>query len=537
MPQRLRSSASTLTAQQDSGFDSVDHIESFISAGKSSVPVTDVRNDVGNPKDQIMANVLVIDDDRTVCEMVRSSLNKVDLTTATAANAEDGMRLLASESPEVLLLDIMLPQTSGLELFERIRNVDRKLPIIFITSGSDSTTAIKAMQLGGFDYVTKPLDLPSLTDLIESAIETRRMMSTPVALPISTRDAGDAETFVGRSPAMLDVFKSIGRVAAQNVPVLIRGESGTGKELVARAIYQNSNRSNEPFMAVNCAALPDALLESELFGHEKGAFTGADKQRIGKFEACNGGTIFLDEIGDMSSLVQAKVLRLLQQQEFERVGGNATIRTDVRIITATNLDLDQMVKDGEFREDLFYRLNGLTITLPPLRERGDDVSHLLEHYLKFWTKQMGLKDIEGISPEALQMLRAYSWPGNVRELQSVIRQSLLNATGPVIVPSFLPPELTGRDANPTARSQGHDSEAGVPSDMAPFVDERLRAKSSDLYAEALEHMERYLITRVLQFAEGNQTKAAQILGITRGKIRDRVRLFGISLDKTVTLDD
>jgi DNA-binding NtrC family response regulator len=491
----------------------------------------------GRPQQGIpeMADVLVIDDDRSVCEMVRQAMSKVDLSVATAMSATAGMAALRQETPDVVLLDIMLPETSGLDLFQQIQKLDRKLPIIFITSGSDSSTAIKAMQLGGFDYVTKPLDLPALTDVVEQAVETRRMMSTPVALAMTDEDRPTGETFVGRSAPMVEVFKAIGRVAAQSVPVLIRGESGTGKELVARAIYQNSDRSDECFLAVNCAALPDALLESELFGHEKGAFTGADSQRIGKFEACNGGTIFLDEIGDMSLLVQSKMLRLLQQQEFERVGGNQTIQTDVRIIAATNLDLEKMVVDGEFREDLFYRLNGLTIQVPPLRERAADIVHLLEHYLKVWAQQMGRTTIEGISPDALELLKAYEWPGNVRELQSVVRQALLNTTGTVIVPAFLPPEVTG--AATAAAEPDDDKGSAVPSDLAPYVSSRLVAGSDNLYAETLQQMEMYLITRVLEFTEGNQTRAAEILGITRGKVRNRVKQFGISLDKKVSLDD
>lgn len=484
-----------------------------------------------------MASVLVIDDDRSVCEMVHHALLKAGLQTASAMTASDGLNLLEADSPEVVLLDIMLPGTSGLDVFQKIRDFDRKLPIIFITSGTDSATAIKAMQLGGYDYVTKPLDLPSLTDLVEQAIETRRMMSTPVGLPMGEDPQPDSEAFVGRSAAMVEVFKAIGRVAAQDVPVLIRGESGTGKELVARAVYQNSNRNDECFMSINCAALPDALLESELFGHEKGAFTGADKQRIGKFEACTGGTIFLDEIGDMSPLVQSKVLRLLQQQEFERVGGNETIKTNVRIITATNLDLDQMVEDGDFREDLYYRLNGLTINLPPLRQRDQDIELLLKHYLNVWAKKMQRTDCEGISPEALAVLKAYEWPGNVRELQSVVRQSLLNATGPVIVPSFLPAEVTGNSTGKGTPTGSGRNSTGTPSDLAPFVNEQLSAGTEDLYAETVEQMERYLMTRVLQFVDGNQTKAAQMLGITRGKVRDRVKQFGISLDKKVAIED
>jgi DNA-binding NtrC family response regulator len=484
-----------------------------------------------------MPNVVVIDDDRSVCEMIRRSLEKICLTVSSVATADDGLTLIRKVSPDVVLLDVMLPGTSGLEVFQKIRDIDRKLPIIFITAGSDSSTAIRAMQLGGFDYVTKPLDLPALSELVEKAIATRRMMNTPVAMHMSDGPFPETESFVGRSPAMLEVFKAIGRVAAQNVPVLIRGESGTGKELVARAIYQNSARSGECFMAINCAAMPDALLESELFGHEKGAFTGADKQRIGKFEACSGGTIFLDEIGDMSPLVQGKILRLLQQQEFERVGGNKTIKTDVRIVTATNLDLDQMVVDGEFREDLFYRLNGITITLPPLRKRGEDVSLLLEYYLRVCAREMNRHDCEGISPEALEMLTGYSWPGNVREMQSIVRQSLLNATGPVIVPSFLPPELTTPMRSKTPELPQIDNATGVPSDLAPFVNRRLEADSRNLYAEALEQMERYLITRVLQATEGNQTRASEILGITRGKIRDRVNLFQISLGTVVSVEE
>ena len=484
-----------------------------------------------------MPNVVVIDDDRSVCEMIRRSLEKICLTVSSVSTADDGLTLIRNVSPDVVLLDVMLPGTSGLEVFQKIRDIDRKLPIIFITAGSDSSTAIRAMQLGGFDYVTKPLDLPALSELVEKAIATRRMMNTPVAMHMSDGPFPETESFVGRSPAMLEVFKAIGRVAAQNVPVLIRGESGTGKELVARAIYQNSARSGECFMAINCAAMPDALLESELFGHEKGAFTGADKQRIGKFEACSGGTIFLDEIGDMSPVVQGKILRLLQQQEFERVGGNKTIKTDVRIVTATNLDLDQMVVDGEFREDLFYRLNGITITLPPLRKRGEDVSLLLEYYLRVCAREMNRHDCEGISPEALEMLTQYSWPGNVREMQSVVRQSLLNATGPVIVPSFLPPELTTPMLSKTPELPQIDNATGVPSDLAPFVNRRLEADSRNLYAEALEQMERYLITRVLQATEGNQTKASEILGITRGKIRDRVNLFQISLGTVVSVEE
>lgn len=488
-----------------------------------------------------MPEALVVDDDRTVREMVRRSLNKINVGMIPAGTAEEALQVIRTTPPEVVLLDIMLPVVSGLDVFREIRELDRRLPVLFITSSSESNVAIEAMQLGAFDYLAKPLDLPKLNELVSKAIENRRLMNIPVALPVGGQKPSNGDQFVGRSPQMLEVFKSIGRVASENVNVLIRGESGTGKELVARAIYQHSPRSEECFMAVNCAALTETLLESELFGYEKGAFTGADRQRIGKFEQCNGGTIFLDEVGDMSQLTQGKVLRLLQEQKFERVGGNKTIETDVRIIAATNRNLEQMVKDGTFREDLFYRLNGMTISLPPLRERGNDIALLVEYYLNQACYEMSRTEIEGISSEALDLLLQYHWPGNVRELQSVVRQSLLNSTSPVIVPSFLPEEVASRftaDSLLFEEAAPVEDDQGLPlSDLQLFVDQRIEAQTTDLYSETLEVMERYLLTRVLNETGGNQTRAAEILGITRGKIRDRIAQFGISLEKTVSIDE
>ncbi|WP_417396668.1 sigma-54-dependent transcriptional regulator [Gimesia chilikensis] len=488
-----------------------------------------------------MPEALVVDDDRTIREMVRSSLSKINVDIIQAGTAQEALEAIKTGSPEVVLLDIMLPVVSGLDVFREIRELDRRLPVLFITSSSESNVAIEAMQLGAFDYLAKPLDLPKLNDLVSKAIENRRLMNIPVALPVGGKKRSSGDQFVGRSPQMLEVFKSIGRVASENVNVLIRGESGTGKELVARAIYQHSPRSEECFMAVNCAALTETLLESELFGYEKGAFTGADRQRIGKFEQCNGGTIFLDEVGDMSQLTQGKVLRLLQEQRFERVGGNKTIETDVRIIAATNRNLEQMVKDGTFREDLFYRLNGMTISLPPLRERGNDIALLVEHYLNEACYEMGRTEVEGISSEALDQLLQYRWPGNVRELQSVVRQSLLNSTSPVIVPSSLPDDVSSQFKSTPQVFQSEDpldEDPALPlSDLQLFVDQRLAAQTKDLYSETLETMERYLLTRVLNETGGNQTRAAEILGITRGKIRDRIAQFGISLEKTVSIDE
>ncbi|MEX2286859.1 MAG: sigma-54 dependent transcriptional regulator [Planctomycetaceae bacterium] len=321
-----------------------------------------------------MASVLVIDDDRSIWDLIGKALESSNVEVLTAGTAEEGLKIFSEQRPDVVLLDIMLPKTSGLELFEQIHKLDPKLPLLFITSLESSETAIKAMALGASDYLLKPLSVPQIQRLVEQALKIRRLMNVPVPVPddsltnASRAKQAEGDVLVGRSTQMQEVYKGIGRVAPQDVTVLIRGESGTGKELVARAVYQHSPRADGPFLAVNCAAIPDALLESELFGHEKGAFTSADQQRIGRFEQCEGGTLFLDEIGDMSPLVQSKVLRVLQSQEFERVGGNNTIRTDVRVIAATNRDLEKMVEAGEFRSDLYYRLSGFTIQLAPLRE-------------------------------------------------------------------------------------------------------------------------------------------------------------------------
>lgn len=476
-----------------------------------------------------MRTLLVIDDDRSVVQIVREAFHQTDIEVRAALTSDEGLRLLADEVPDVVLLDIMMPESSGLETFEKIRRVDAKLPIIFITAGGTSDTAIEAMKIGAYDYILKPLDLERLRTQVEQALETRRLMKVRVGLPDAAAE-DQSEQLVGRSPEMLDVYKSVGRVASQNVTVLIVGESGTGKELIARAVYQHSTRSEGPFLAVNCAALPDTLLESELFGHEKGSFTGADRRRIGKFEQCQGGTIFLDEIGDMSPLVQGKVLRLLQQQEFERVGGNETIRTDVRIIAATNRDLEKLVAEERFRADLFFRLNGYTIRLPPLRQRGDDLLILTELFVGRFAREMN-KEVHGVAPEAMKLLAEHPWPGNVRELQSVLKKAILQATGPMILPEFLPEELRG-----AARARPHPAAEPPASQLECLIDQRLRADATGLYAEALAAMESYLLTRVLRFTQGNQSKAAQILGITRGSLRNKIQALGISIGQVVQFD-
>src|SRR4051812_48929755 len=377
-----------------------------------------------------MAKILVIDDESSILHAFRRAFDDPDDALLTAPDAEQGLALVAGERPDVVVFDLNLPDVHGLDVYRRIRAIDARIPVIFITGHGTTETAIEAMKQGAFDYLLKPLELEQVRDLVARAAEISRLGRVPAVVPDEAVPAGTtADVLVGRSPAMQEVYKAIGRVAPQHLAVLILGESGTGKELVARAIYQHSRRASGSFLAVNCAAIPEPLLESELFGHEKGAFTGADRRRIGKFEQCSGGTLFLDEIGDMTPLTQAKVLRVLQDGRFERVGGNETIRTDVRVIAATNRDLPRMAAAGEFREDLYYRLGVVTIVLPPLRERGDDLSLLIDHFLKRFSPEMG-KEVYRVAPEALELLRRHPWPGNLRELQSVLKQALLRAQGP-----------------------------------------------------------------------------------------------------------
>lgn len=481
-----------------------------------------------------MSTILIIDDDRSTLHLIRHAFRDTGLSVETAKNATEGLEIIARQHPDLVLLDVMLPDISGLEAIQNIKRIDPRLPVIFITAGGTSDTAIEAVKEGAYDYLLKPLDMARVRDLVQQALEMRRLMHVPVTLPGAPgeQDKDQDDRMVGRSPQILEVYKAIGRVAPQDVTVLVRGESGTGKELIARAIYQHSLRSRAPFLAVNCAAIPDALLESELFGHEKGSFTGADRQRIGKFEQCSGGTIFLDEVGDLSPLVQGKLLRLLQEQRFERVGGNQTIQTDVRIIAATHRDLEAASSEGTYRADLYYRLNGFTITVPPLRERGDDIVLLLERFFNLYARQLG-KDVQGVSPDALKLLVEYPWPGNVREMQSAVRRALLQTTGPVLTADALPEEVRTGIKHNAAATNGLASHGT----LERLIDERLRFETNDLYTETLSAMETYLLTRVLKLTGGNQSQAAKILGITRGSLRNKIHALKIQIECMVHLDD
>ena len=481
-----------------------------------------------------MASLLVVDDEPTVQHLFRRMFDKVGIEVLTAGSAAEARRLVAETRPDVAILDLVLPDQTGLQTFQALKEIDPRLPVVFMTASGNSDTAIEAMKLGALDYLLKPLDFAEVRKLVDQALEIRRWTRQRVTLQDNANSVpAEGDALVGRCPAMQLVYKAIGRVASQNVTVLIRGESGTGKELVARALYHHSHRAAGAFMEVNSAAIPEALLESELFGHERGAFTGADRRRIGKFEQCHRGTLFLDEIGDMSPALQSKILRVLQEQRFERVGGNETIAADVRVIAATNRDLEKMVARSHFRADLYYRLNGYTIQLPPLRERGEDLVLLADYFLLRANRDLG-REVRGVSPPAMDLLRRYSWPGNVRELQSVIRQSVLQTTGPVLLADFLPEIVRG--GGPAGLAGGVGEDAGSEY-WDRFVNERLAQGGEDLYDQALVRMETELISRVLRRTGGNQLEAARILGVTRTTLRTKLRQLGIAIDRVVVSGD
>src|SRR5215470_3138511 len=465
-------------------------------------------------------SLLLIDDDpRIVPEQVQHTFRAPEYKVEIVSTGKDGIEAVRRDPPDVVLLDVRLPDQSGLDVYRSIREIDARIPVVFITTAKAAEIAIDAMKQGAFDYLHKPLDLAELRRVVGGALEVVRMRA-PVALPGAAPEAA-TEGMFGSSKAMLEIYKAIGRVAAQDVTVLITGESGTGKELVARAIHQHSARAKAPFFALNCAAIPENLLESELFGHEKGAFTGADRRRIGKFEQCSGGTLFLDEIGDMPPATQAKMLRVLQEQTFERVGGNEVIRTDVRLIAATHRDLKAWSDEGKFRPDLYYRLGVFTIHLPPLRERDDDLLMLVQHFLRRFSRELG-REVRQAAPEALERLRDHPWPGNIRELQSVLKQALLQASGAVLLPAFLPEPLGGAGAvaPPTTSAAEPGAETFV-------VRQRVGPGVRDLYAQAHRELDRLLLPAVLEHARGSRHQAALLLGIARQTLRLKLRDLGL----------
>lgn len=447
------------------------------------------------------------------------TLTSEAVTVESCETARAAIERVRAGGVDLVLLDVRLPDLSGIEALTAMRASEPRLTVVVITAHGTTETAIEATKRGAFDYLLKPFDLPTLRTVVQRALEANHLSHRSVATEATTSDSDSPteDRLVGRSAAMQEVFKAIGRVAESDVNVLLLGESGAGKELVARAIFQHSRRANSPFLAINCAAIPEALLESELFGHERGAYTGAERQRVGRFEQADGGTVFLDEIGDMSPSIQAKVLRLLQDQRFERVGGNETIQTDVRVIAATNQNLPELVAAGRFRQDLFYRLNTYTIALPPLRGRRDDVQQLAEYFLRRHAAEVG-RCVTGVTPEAVRLLEAYDWPGNVRELQGAVKTALVNATSDVLTPDCLPEAI---------RNVGHRAAPAADGslDVAQLARQLITRGEGHVYRKVVMAVDRVVLDEALRVTEGNQVEASALLGISRTTLRAKLGLL------------
>ena len=479
-----------------------------------------------------MQRLLVVDDEPVICHSFRKVFASPGREVVTAGTVAEGWRRVTQDRPDVIVLDLQLPDGSGLDLFDRVRAADPKRPVIFITAHGTTEAAIGAMKRGAFEYLTKPLDLDRTSRLLDQAFEAARLMREPAALAGDPDTAPDADRIVGRSAAVQEMSKRIGRVAPQDVPVLIVGESGTGKELVARAIYQHSARADRPFLAINCAAIPENLVESELFGHEPGAFTGADRRRIGRFEQCGDGTLLLDEIGDMPAAAQAKMLRLLQDQTFERVGGSHVITTRVRVLAATNQNLEDLIARGVFRGDLYYRLKVVTVAVPPLRDRRDDIPELAAYFLARYARAAG-RDVHAFAPDALDILRRHDWPGNVRELQNCVQGAVLQAAGRVVFPADLP-GLSGKSTPHPGTPAPPPADQPPAFDLIGTVEAMLRDGRKDVHGRVVALVERELIARALRHTHGHQAQASDLLGINRTTLRTKLREFGIALDKVVS---
>jgi nitrogen regulation protein NR(I) len=471
-----------------------------------------------------MSKLLLIDDEADVQYSFRRIFDSPDIELSTASSGEEGLQLIPKLKPDLVLMDIRMGGITGMETLRRIRQMDTKLLVILMTAYGTTQTAIEAMKLGAYDYLLKPFDVPKLKDLVNNALRAARDMKQVVSYQPLLESEDYEQGVVGRSEPMQQVFKLIGQVAASDATALVTGESGTGKELVARAIYHHSERNTQPFLAVNCAAIPEQLLESELFGHERGAFTGATGQRIGKFEQCNNGTIFLDEIGDMTPPTQTKILRVLQSGTFERVGGNQPLKVNVRVIAATNKPLEQAVAARQFREDLFYRLNVVRIHIPPLRDRREDIPLLVNYFLKKIAKEQE-RQPKSIATAAVKALEKYHWPGNVRELENIIRRAHVIAKSEAILPADLPVEVTGQSTSslvlPTTAGEG------AASDAATLARQLFQIAKRDPKLKILPAVERELVIEALKDTANNQVHAAKLLGITRATLRKRIEKFGI----------
>ncbi len=454
--------------------------------------------------------VLVVDDDESMRYLLEEALSKEGYSIVTAKDGEESVRRAKEMVFDAIIMDIRMPGMSGLEAIAEIKKYDRSAVIVVITAYGTEKMAIEAVEKGAYDYFTKPFELEDLRAVVRRAIEKRRLRAENETLHRELKRKCEFSNIIGESGRMMEVYEIVSQVVNTDVTVLIYGESGTGKELIARAIHYNSLRKDKPFIKMNCVAIPETLLESELFGHEKGAFTGAVARKLGKFELANRGTLFLDEVGDMSLLTQAKLLRVLQEREFERVGGTQTVKVDVRIIAATNKDLPQAVKRKEFREDLYYRLNVVSLVMPPLRERREDIPQLFEHFMKEYNKKLN-RDVQRISVEAMELLMKYPWPGNIRELENVLQRAIVLEKGDTLTKEHLPMVIQSLD-----REMKFDVDRiGMTTSLSEAVN------------QVLEDVEKQFILRALERTGWNRTKAAEELRISRKSLHNKMKKYSI----------
>lgn len=465
-----------------------------------------------------MNRILIIDDDRQLGISFAKILSQEGYKIENGFTGREGIELVKNNPPDLVILDVRLPDMDGLQVFEALHELFPKLPVIIITAYSSTETAIGAIQKGAFDYIYKPFDVPEMLQVVEKAIAAGHCMSSPVEVNPDGEVFSGREALVGSGSSMLEVYKAIGRVSATDATVLIRGESGTGKELASRAIYNYSNRADKPYVVVNCVAIPETLLESELFGYEKGTFTGAMHKRVGKIEQARGGTVFLDEIGDMPLSIQSKFLRLLQENSIERLGGKEPIDVDVRVIAATNRDLEAAVAEGTFREDLYYRLRVVTLTMPPLRERKEDIDALVAYLLTRLSVELSIAN-PGITTDALRKITQYDWPGNIRELMNCLKKALIFNRGAPLQPE----DIT---LNQEQIGQARTVNQPIVEDIKPWVRALLQAEQQDrLFDFCLDQVAALLIQEALVLTQGNRSHAAKLLGISRPTLHAKIEKF------------
>jgi two-component system, NtrC family, response regulator HydG len=447
--------------------------------------------------------ILIVDDDLTHCRMLEAVLNAEDYDASHVQDGHSAIKAVEDGFYDLILMDIRMTRVGGIEALEKMRTLNSEIPILMMTAYSSVATAVKAMKSGAYDYLTKPLDIDELKILVAKALRHTRLEKENLLLKEQLGDRFDFSNIIGRSLAMKNLLETVALIAPSDARVLIQGESGTGKELIANAIHQNSPRRSLPLIKINCAALPETLLESELFGHEKGAFTGAVSSRKGRFQLAHKGTLFLDEIAEMPMALQSKILRVLQEGEFEPIGSSTTIKVDTRIIAATNKDLQEEIKGNRFREDLFYRINVVSITAPALRDRKDDIPMLAKYFLKRYGDK-NKKTLNGFTPKAMDLLMRYDWPGNIRELENALERAVIMARSSFITPEEFPANLRKLDPNPT------EPEVTPPSDRS------------------LRHVEMEMILKTLEETGGNRTHTAKILGISRRTLQLKLKEYGVS---------